>query len=389
MAGPGIALIGCGARLRGVVKQVIDRLGDCRFVGVCDPSEKSRRLAEEAVGHALPVFDTPEALCAAEGIDWVMIGSLNCQHAGHAIAALSAGHDVFCEKPLATTLEDCLAIREAWRKSGRRFQMGFVLRYHRMYEQIHAWLEAGRIGQIISLEFNETLSWGHGAFIHGDWRRHRELAGTHLLEKCCHDVDLVNWFVGARARRAASFGGRRFFTPEQAHQAERIGPGPHGEKPFGLWPGHQDPFTDDKSIVDHQVAILEFENQVRASFHTHCCCGLPERRMVLIGTEGAMRGDAVTGRLELGRYHYEPEIETLEATGGDGGHGGADPRMADELARLMQDPGARPRTSVEEGIASAATCFGIDAALEHGGVEDLAPRWAQIDGAPRGAPPGR
>jgi hypothetical protein len=41
-----------------------------------------------------------------------------------------------------------------------------------------------------------------------------------------------------------------------------------------------DPFTSGASIVDNQVAILEYRNGARVTFHTNCCAAFPQRRMV-------------------------------------------------------------------------------------------------------------
>jgi len=55
------------------------------------------------------------------------------------------------------------------------------------------------IGDVVSMEFNETLNFNHGGYIMGDWRRKTDLSGGHLLEKCSHDYDLVNWILNSKA----------------------------------------------------------------------------------------------------------------------------------------------------------------------------------------------
>ena len=77
-----------------------------------------------------------EALARHAEADWIFIGSWNAFHARQAIAALGAGKNVFCEKPLATTLEDCLAVQRAVRNSGCVFAFGLVLRYSPHYQKI-------------------------------------------------------------------------------------------------------------------------------------------------------------------------------------------------------------------------------------------------------------
>jgi len=110
---------------------------------------------------------------------------------------------------LATTVEDCVAMRDAWKASGKQFIIGFTLRFSPHYRKIKELLDEGIVGDIISMEFNETLDFNHGAWIHDDWRSETKYAGTHLLEKCSHDVDLVNWMIDSRASRVAAPDPRR------------------------------------------------------------------------------------------------------------------------------------------------------------------------------------
>ena len=70
-----------------------------------------------------------KALLKDPKIQWVMIGSKNCLHKEHCISAFEAGKNVFCEKPLAISVDECVAIRNAQKKYGKIFATGFVLRY--------------------------------------------------------------------------------------------------------------------------------------------------------------------------------------------------------------------------------------------------------------------
>jgi predicted dehydrogenase len=260
--------------------------------------------------------------------------------------------------------------------------VGFTLRYSPFYRTLKSLLTGGRIGRIVSMEFNETLDFNHGGYIHGDWRRLRQNAGTHLLEKCCHDVDLVNWMVDSRAARVASFGGTNFFTPENVHHQERIGTHPENGKPaFQSWP-HRDndppnPFLADKDIVDNQVAIVQYENGVRASFHTNCMAAIPERRMYICGSEGTIRADVITGTIELARVGWQQERESIDP-GASGGHGGGDGVLAAEVAASILH-GTPPTSTLTDGLRSAVTCFGIDQAHDEGRVVDMADYWRQVD----------
>ncbi|MGH7242585.1 MAG: Gfo/Idh/MocA family protein [Phycisphaerales bacterium] len=291
---------------------------------------------------------------------------------------MRAGRHVFCEKPLATNLADCLAIRDVVRETGRSFFFGLVLRYAPLYTRVRTLLDENSIGQIISVEFNETLGFNHGGYIHQDWRRHRAAAGTHMLEKCCHDIDIVNWMVGSRATNVAGFGGLRYFVPANRSIADDIGPNPaNGRRAFQDWPQtNNDPFTLDKDIVDHQVAILEYANGVRASFHTNCAAGIPERRLLLLGTHGAIRADLNTGTVELQKIGWDAPRIVYRVTSTLTDHAGADGQLVAALADwiIRSKP---PRTGIEHALDSAVTCFGIDQALDERRMVDMAPLWNQ------------
>lgn len=374
----GIGLVGTGGRLRYVARRLKETAGDAiRIAGIYDPDPGSVNSAKEIFGSDVPVYESEEDLLARKDIDWVLIGSMNCQHADQAIKALKAGKHVFCEKPLATNLEDCLRVRDVVRETGQTFAFGLVLRYSPHYQKVRELMASGRIGELISFEFNETLSPDHGGYIFGNWRRHRHLAGTHLLEKCCHDLDLANWITGRLPLRAASFGGRNFFIPRNAHQTERIGPNKDGRPAFGAWPDpHRvDPFSEGADIVDNQVIIFEYQDQIRASFHTNCNAAIRERRFYLCGTEGVIRADAVSGKIEICRSEQDSRIEEVVAAKLDG-HAGGDAIMAQGLTATIVE-GKPPLASVEEGLRACIAAFGADDAMDQGKVIDLHPYWEQ------------
>ena len=374
----GIGVIGCGGMGRYIARKVADLDPRLQIRGLYDPDRRSIAAARATFGAQVPVYADYRELCAAPDIAWVMIASWNCFHHEQTVAAFAAGKHVFCQKPLATTPGDCLAMRRAWKKSGRLFNIGFSLRYTPHYRAIHRLIARGVLGQVISLEFNEVLGFNHGGYIMGDWRRRTALAGTHLLEKCCHDIDLAGWMVGSRARRVASFGGLDFFLPGNQRHLRRLGADRAGRTAYRTWGGlvGKNPFTADKDIVDNQVAIIEYENRVRATFHTNCNSGLPERRLYINGSEGALRADFVAGTIEVARIGFKEAVRRVKARA-RGSHGGGDDVLARELARSMLS-GRVPEVGMEEGLLAAFTCFGMDEAMEQGTVVEMDKYWKLI-----------
>lgn len=370
----GVGIIGCGGRVRHLMNLVLQQTSDIELVAVFDPDGESVAMALDMLNPKAKVYGDYHELAADPAVDWVMVGSWNCFHSEQAIAGFEAGKNVFCEKPLATNLDDCLAMRKAWLGSGKLFTIGFTLRFSPHYRRIKEVVESGQLGDIISMEFNEVLEFNHGGAIMANWRRFVKNSGSHILEKCCHDIDLANWMVGSLAVKAASFGGLNFFLPENAGHIERLGCNEKGQKAYGTWELATDnAFTSDKDIVDNQVVILEYANGVRATFHANCNSGIPERRMFICGTEGALRADVIAGKIEVARIGFGEEIKDV-STKVKGNHGEGDPILVAELVEAMVRNEQGP-SGLDDGLKAAVTCFAIDEALGSGEVVDVGPMW--------------
>lgn len=370
----GVGLIGCGIMGRIIANLIIKESPQIEIRGIFDPDERSVKTARESYSSAF-VYDDYLKLVKSPDIDWVMIASWNCFHKEQVVASFEAGKDVFCQKPLATNVDDCIAMYRAWKKSGRMFNIGFTLRYSPHYRKIRELISDGVLGDIISMEFNETLDFNHAGYIMGDWRRLTKYSGPHVLEKCCHDIDLANWMVDSMAARVASFGGLDFFIPENEKHIERIGKNKNGRDAYSTWDGPfcLNPFTSDKDIIDNQVAIIEYANGVRATFHANCNAGIPERRMYICGTEGCIRSDVIAGIIEVKRIGFDTKIKDVSSKV-KGSHGGGDEILSSELVSSMIH-GTPPSTGLLDGLKSAITCFAIDDAMESGKVVKLDSYW--------------
>ncbi|QHI68032.1 Gfo/Idh/MocA family protein [Tichowtungia aerotolerans] len=385
MSTVGIGLIGCGNRLTEVMARVVQGHEGVRVTALCDVSDDALDLARRRC-------ECPDAVVHQDyrdlindpSVDWVAVGSWNCFHKEHILAALEAEKHVFSEKPLTINIEDCALLKKAIEEKKLLFSMGFILRYAEFYRRVKALIEDGVIGEIVSFEFNETLDFNHGGYIMQDWRRFRENAGTHLLEKCSHDFDLANWLTGSLPVRTASFGGLSFFTPENAGLINEIEPTEDGVPAYQTWQqmgiytraNRLNPFTTEKNIIDNQVVILEYANGVRATFHTNLNTAIPERRFYLCGTKGTIRGDVMAGHIEYRRIGFDPG--TVHEKTASGGHGGADGILADGIRDSMLN-GTVPVVGLEDGVKSAVACFGVDKAMDSGQVVDLRPMWDLVD----------
>ena len=96
-----------------------------------------------------------------------------------------------------------------------------------------------------------------------------------------------------------------------------------------------------------------------ASFHTNCNSGLPERRIYLCGSEGAIRADLIKGEIEHRRIGFRETSHLIDMNKHSGGHGGGDEVMAGELAQCMLN-GVPTTTPLDTGLIAAITCIAAD-----------------------------
>ncbi|EER26464.1 hypothetical protein D8B26_003156 [Coccidioides posadasii str. Silveira] len=141
---------------------------------------------------------------AIPGVDGVFICTLDEMHVEVVKAIAPLKLHIMCEKPLATSLQDCLAASKALMSVSpipeKIFAIGHVLRYSPHNKLLRELLLTDRvIGDIVSLEHTEPVGWSHFAhsYVRGNWRRETPGQDGSLLTKCCHDIDLILWLLSS------------------------------------------------------------------------------------------------------------------------------------------------------------------------------------------------
>lgn len=144
-----VGLIGCGKI--GQVRHLPEYAANpnCKITALYDINlERAKALAEQYGATAYP---SVEALLASD-VDAVSVCSSNTSHAEIAIAALKAGKHVLCEKPMATTLEDCEAMVAAARAAGKHLMIGQNQRLAGAHKKAKELIEAGAIGKVLTFK---------------------------------------------------------------------------------------------------------------------------------------------------------------------------------------------------------------------------------------------
>jgi len=387
-----IGVIGLGQRIAHVLAAMKEVGWSLELAGQVDPAPVGAPILAAAGIPEGRAFETPAELLAGGPYDLVMVGTPNHLHFEHINLALDAGYPVFAEKPIVRTQAESLALAARLAADGTpALYIGLVMRSMPIVREVIARVDGGELGEIVSIDATEHLPPEHGGYLARNWRRKAAWGGSYLLDKVCHDFDIFGRIAGARPARVASFGGRRIFTAERAATAPRTWDS--GEAAYALrdagWAGANDAFQSDMDVTDHQTAMVEYEGQVRLSFHANSHVALTERRWYVAGTEGTLIADLVRNKLMVRRALSRQKPERIDyANRTDDAHNGADQDMARDLLASLRDGAAFPVTPFES-LEAGLTVMAIDEAMESGEVLDCRPMWARYDAAMTSASPSR
>ena len=377
-----VGIVGLGYRLGYLARVFSLARGDFEIVGYVDPAPAGLPYTQEHGASVGKSYESIEALIDEGQLDLLMIGSPNHLHLDHIRIGLERGMKIFTEKPVVTSVEDTMALAELIARYGSdNLMVGLVLRYAPLYVDLRRAQAEGHLGEIASIEASEHIPPYHGAFFMRDWRRYEKYAGSFMLEKCCHDIDLYNGVMGCRPRYVASFGGRKSFVPENAPQNVGVNDlEVYHRKPSG-WLGSDKVFDSDGDIIDFQTAIVQYESGASLVFHTNINVPDDFRRFAVIGSKGMAEGDFIRNYFKVTDARTSDRLEDKTYQTSDlSQHYGADEQMAEDILKHMVE-GAPLPVSVTDALEAGLLALSMDEAMRTRSVVDMTPIWQRFDAA--------
>lgn len=166
---------------------------DVRWVVDLDTS-LAEALAGQVGGRVTAEMD--EALSDPE-VDAVLVALPTAVHRMATERAAAAGKHVFCEKPIARTVEDARAMTEACAQAGVVFQVGHVVRFFPEYMKIKELLDAGTLGEVAMVR---TQRRSGPVMESRPWFADIEKSGGLIIDLMIHDLDTLRWYFGDAER---------------------------------------------------------------------------------------------------------------------------------------------------------------------------------------------
>ena len=420
-----VAIAGLGSRGRDEYAKVAKLYPEkMQIVAVADiDPEKVKLMAEEYHLPPEACFSSAEEMLAQEKLaDAMIIATQDRQHVGHAIPALEKGYHLLLEKPVSPDMKECIRLADAAKKYGKKVVVCHVLRYTPIYQKVKELLDAGSIGETVSIMAIENVGWFHQAhsFVRGNWSNSDETSPM-ILQKCCHDMDLYLWLAGKKCKSLSSYGDTYLFKKEKAPEgstlrclegckakeacpfdAEKIY---LDNKVIGYRTGHREwpldvlvpggPDEDkllkvlregkygrcvyhcDNNVVDHQVVNLNMTDGTTMSF---TMCGFTaaiSRYAKFMGTEGELTvnmdgNEPEKSEIIIRKFDKdcsEIKINVMSLSDDFSGHGGGDIRMVEEFLDLVSGEKDESSyvTSLERSLESHYCALAAEYSRIHSG----------------------
>ncbi|MCP3674840.1 MAG: Gfo/Idh/MocA family oxidoreductase [Gammaproteobacteria bacterium] len=372
-----VGLCGLGDRLSYVAKVMNDLIPNFELVCFSDPSTVKYEYMQSH-GISMKQYDELSEMLNCEELDLLMIGSPNHLHLEHIRIGLEHGIKIFTEKPVVISEVETFNLLDLIKEYNAvdNILVGMVLRYSLLYKDLKASIESGQLGDISSIEASEHIAPEHGAFFMRDWRRNPEFSGGFMLEKCCHDLDIYQGAIDSRASKVVSFGGRRTFIEKNKVLASN----PIYSERKSRWEGNDEVFTDEGKLVDHQTALIEYENGVSLSFHTNLNVPDEYRRFSAFGSLGMAEGDFVRNFYKVHDTQSSEAIvdKTYQHDVSISKHYGAEEQMAADWIAYF-DEGKPLPVSILDALEAGLTAIKLDESREQGKVLDLTSLWQRFD----------
>lgn len=392
-----VAIIGVGARGADAYGwQLHDAKDRFKIVALCElRKERLERFGKKFEVPESGLFTDENEFFQEKRADLLLVATQDKDHFRHCIKGFALGYDIMTEKPLTDQKEECQLLLEAQQKAGTKALVCHVLRYAPAFVKAKEMIDSGAIGKLVAINALERVGYWHQAhsYVRGNWRN-TDGSAPMILAKCCHDLDLLQWYAKSKCESISSVGDLIYFKKENApegaasrctectyadscpYSAKRIYFELWKERgyPIDLWPFNvltTPPITEEKlyeaiktgpygrcvyecdnNVVDHQLTTMTFENGVKVTLTMTGFTATGGRRYHFYGTLGELLLDEAENRLTLHKYGESAEDvdwASLEDSGYS--HGGGDVVLIKTLYEVLSGT-APAETAFEASVES-------------------------------------
>ncbi|UOQ50122.1 Gfo/Idh/MocA family oxidoreductase [Gracilibacillus caseinilyticus] len=396
-------LVGTGGRAEFFYGSLVrDFQETSELVAFCDSNQTrldyaNQLLVDKYNVEAINTYtaDRFDEMIEAEKPDIVIVTSMDRTHHRYIIRALELGCDAITEKPMTVDAEKTQAIIDAIERTGQNVRVTFNYRYAPHNTKIRELIRDDVIGKVNSVHFEWALDTQHGADYFRRWHRDKRNSGGLLVHKSTHHFDLVNFWLDTEPEVVYATGGLQFYGKENAEErgVTKFYERAHGSEyakddPFAIdmesnphlkamyldaekedgYHRDQSVFGDGINIEDTLGVNVTYKNKAILTYSLNAYLPWEGFQIAFNGTKGRIevavreqsyinsggeKGDEgklkekVIRVLPMFGEPYEVEVEEKE-----GGHGGGDPELLNDLfGEPKEDEFQRAASHVDGAIS--------------------------------------
>ena len=394
-----VAVIGAGVRgMNAYAPYLLENPTLGQVVAVAEPNEEKRNNFKNRynIKEENTFYSYKDLLSKDKLADALIIATNDEQHYEPAQMALKKGYHILLEKPMSNKLEEVIKLGELAKKYPNQvFMICHVLRYTPFFSELKKIVDSKELGQLVSIQHNENIGYYHYAhsYTRGNWRDSNKTSPL-VLAKSCHDMDILLWLTGKHCKYISSFGSlshmieenfqedmsdrcvnciKKEFCPYSAKkiylQDNRlkaslyaVDSNPTNEnfkKAITTGPYGKCVYKCDNNVADHMVSILEFENNITATFNLYAFTNDCSRTTKLMFTHGEVGGNSLKNVIEVhnfgDRNHMIIHPKIIKS-----GHGGGDFKLMEDFIKSVNNGESHIKTSAIDSIESHVMPFAAE-----------------------------
>lgn len=412
-------IVGGGHRSFIYADYALQHPDEFKIVGIAEPDKN--RVNEAVEKYGIPAEncfkDSYELAQHDKLADVIINGTMDQDHVKTSIPLLKKGYDMLLEKPFAVNKEEMTELVKVAKEYKNKVMVCHVLRYSEFYRAVKKTIADGEIGEIISIQLCEDVSYHHYAtsYVRGKWSNSDRCGTSMLLAKCCHDIDLMMWLMGdVKPEFVTSTGSLQYFRSENAPadagtrcmvdckhmntcnlSAKRIYLDLPGRWDFYVWPElHHASYEEkyeylknispfgkcaykcDNNVVDHQTVMVKFNNGATGSHNLTGGCAYSQRIIRVIGTKGEINGVFEKQKFVVSYIdphqdndHTDRIVDLSADCSAFVGHGGGDHALVSDFIKYVNnDDTSFSCTSLTDSIPGHLAIFCADESMNNGGI---------------------
>ncbi len=382
---PKIGIIGYGRQIGRITDILLERDKETTIGAIadirCDEIRKQMEEAGKDVKNIRFYTDVDEML-AAGGVDGIFVGTRCHLHAPFAMKVLRQGVPLYLEKPVATNMEDLVALRDTYRKYGGKVIVSFPLRVTKHVQLVKEIIDSGKIGTVEHVQAVNDVAYG-GVYFHNWYRDENETQGL-FVQKATHDFDYLNYVLGQPPVQICAMTSKQIFKGDKPENLKCSDCSEYTTCPdsplvleryaFDTANGDYCCFAKDTGNEDSGSAIIRYASGMHAVYSQNFFIrkGAAARGARFMGYKGTVQFDWATNLVQV-FMHHTPVVETykLDDEAMNAGHGGGDYTLVDNFIDILHNRTNESLSPLDAGLTSILMSLNARESAKTGTFRDL------------------